>query len=451
MCNVPGGMRAGSLPDGPKLPPFAQAWLWAYRYREFTESAHRRYGPSFTARIGGLETGVVTRDREVIRRLLTGDPATKRHANDLLREALGSRSLLLLEPDEHLARRKLLSPPFHGERVRAYARLMERLVSAELDTWRPGSEQTIVGIAQRLTLDVILEAVLGVSDGAMRNRLRDLFDAMLSLPAAAIAFYYPAVQQRRKWNQLGEIFWRKRDQLEAILDDQIRATRADPRLAERMDILALMVGARDEAGAALTDMDLRHELNTLIAAGHETTATALSWAAELLAHNPAVRERAREAQRDGDQKYLDALVKEVLRIRAPVAVGAARHPLEPFEVGGSVVGPETVVIVNAWGVHLDPSVFPDPDAFRPERFLEPTPEYSFMPFGGGAHRCLGAALAQLEMKVVIGAMLERFDLLPVQTELARPMRRGIVLAPKGGGRVRVAALPVARRAVAAVA
>jgi cytochrome P450 len=430
------------LPPGPKLPSIVQAWLWAYRYREFTQWAHRRYGPSFTARLGGLPTSVVTTDRDAIRRLLTGDPSTKRHANDLLREALGDRSLLLLEPEEHLHRRKLLTPPFHGERVKEYAQLTERLIDRELDGWQPGTSIKVVEVAQRLTLEVILEAVLGVADPRTRDRLRALFDQMLAIPATAIVFYFPSLQKRQRWNRVAEIYWRKRDELDRMLDEQIAATRADPQLEQRRDILAMMVRARDEGGGKLTDTDLRHELNTLIAAGHETTSTALAWAAELLAHNPDVQARARE----GDQRYLDATVKEVLRIRAPVSVGAARHPLEPFEIGGCTIGPETVVTVDAWGVHLDPSVYPEPERFMPERFLESAPEYGFLPFGGGAHRCLGAALAQLEMRVVLGAILKRFELAPTQPRLARPVRRGILLAPHGGGRVRIAAPPAVKSA-----
>jgi cytochrome P450 len=436
----------GELPPGPRLPSVVQAYLWAYRYREFSEAQHERFGPTFTARIGGLPPAVITRDREVIKRLLTGDPLTKRHANDLLRQVLGDRSLLLLEPAEHMGRRKLLTPPFHGERVKAYARLMEELVDRELERWQPGTEVTMIKVAQRLTLDVILEAVLGVADQGMRNRLRQLFDEMFALPAAAIVFYFPALQQRSKWNKAAELYWKKRDKLDAMLDEQIARTRADPKLEQREDILAMMIQARDADGNPLTDTDLRHELNTLIAAGHETTATAIAWAADLLAHNPAVRADARAAVDAGDQQYLDALVKEILRIRAPVAVAAARQLLEPFDVGGGyTVGRDAVVIGDAWGVHLDPSVHAEPDRFRPERFLEETPEYSWLPFGGGAHRCLGAALAQLEIKVAISGILTRYDLEPTAPELARPVRRGIVLAPKDGGRVRIAPLPAARR------
>jgi cytochrome P450 family 135 len=424
----------------------AQAYLWAHRYREFTDWAHRRYGSSFTAKVGLLPRSVVTKDREVIRRLMTGDPSSKRHANDLLREALGDRSLLLLEPEEHLVRRKLLSPPFHGERVRAYARLMERLVNSEIDTWTIGSQITMIRVAQRITLDVILEAVLGVSDAAMRNRLRALFDSIIELPGQAVAMYYPSLQRRRRVNLLAEhYYWRKRDVLDSILDEQIAFTRADSDLDRREDILAMMILARDEKGRPLPDTDLRHELNTLIAAGHETTATAIAWAVELLAHNPEVQSRARQAAIEGDQAYLDAAVKEILRIRAPVTVAAARHPLEPFELDGYTIGPETVIIANAWGVHLDPSIHRDPDRFKPERFLEPTPDYGFLPFGGGAHRCLGAALAQLEMKVTVASILARFELRPTGTSLPRAVRRGIVVSPEGGGRVTLAeARPVAQ-------
>jgi len=438
------GTTRTDLPPGPKLPSAVVACLWAYRYREFSEWAHRRYGHSFTARIGGLPVSVVTTDRDAIRRLMTGDPMTKRHANDLLREALGDRSLLLLEPGEHLQRRKLLTPPFHGERVREYAQLMERLIDGELDDWRPGASITVMKVAQRLTLEVILEAVLGVADQRLRDRLRVLFDEMLAIPATGIVFYYPAIQRRQRWNRLAEVYWRKRDKLDRMLDEQVASTRADPQLEERRDILAMMIRARDEHGVALTDTDLRHELNTLISAGHETTATALAWGAELLAHNPDVQARARAAQRDGDQRYLDALVKEVLRIRTPV-VAAARHLLEPFELGGRTIDRDTVITIDVWGVHLDPAVYPEPDRFMPERFLEPAPDYAFLPFGGGAHRCIGAALAQLEIRVVLGAMLQRFELRPAQPRLARPVRRGIMMAPHGGGRVLLTPAPPAGR------
>jgi cytochrome P450 family 135 len=415
-----------------------QGALWNWRYVDFTTRAHERYGPTFTARIGGLPTSVVTVDRDAIKRLYTGNPLTKRHGNDLLRPALGDGSVMLLEPPEHLQRRKLLLPPFHGERVKAYARLMEELVEAELDRWRPGETVKVLPFAQDLTLEVILRAVLGVPDEGMRARLRKLYDAIQGAPAAAIGFYFPKLTG--KWNPLAGWIWSQVDKLNALVAAQVTATRADPNLAEREDILAMLVQAHDEDGNGLSDEDLLSELNTLLAAGHETTAGAIAWGAEMLAHNPDVARRAREAVADGEDDYLDALVKEILRIRPPVPIAGARHAMEPFELSGHTIDPAITIIINAWGIHHDPAIYPEPGRFRPERFLQDgTPEYAFLPFGGGAHRCLGASLAQLEIRIVLSAILRRFDLEPTQDEVSGIARRATTIVPKTGARVRVAA------------
>jgi cytochrome P450 len=408
--------------------------LWTRRYPEFTAAARERHGPTYTVRIGGMPTSVVTVDRDAIRRLFTGDPLMKRHGNDILRSTLGDRSVLLLEPDEHLERRKLLLPPFHGERVRGYARLMEHLIAAELGRWRSREVVAVLPRAQNLTLEVILQAVLGMRDEEMRGRLRAIYDSMIGITGSALGFYFP--QTHRRWNPAMRSFLGKKAALDAILTEQIAATRDDPALGERDDILAMLVSARDEHGNGLTTADLLSELNTLLVAGHETTATAIAWGAELLAHHPEELARAR----DGDERHLDAVVKEILRSRPPIPIGGARQPVEPFPIDGFTIDPSVVILVDGWGVHHDPDVYPDPDAFRPERFLdEPPDSYAFLPFGGGAHRCIGAALAQLEIKVVLSALLERYDLAPTQDEIAPPVRRAIALVPRGGGRVRVTA------------
>jgi cytochrome P450 family 135 len=426
-------MHDDLLPPGPRLPRAAQAALRLWRYGELSDRGHARYGDTFTVRVGGTPTAVLTKDRDAIRRLYTGDPLVKHHSADLLRPFLGEESLLVLEPSEHLARRKIVSPPFHGERVQSYARLMERLAAAELDRLQPGEVVTVKPIAQTLTLDVILQAVLGISDVSMRIHLRKIFDA-LNTPLNAFALFVPQLTHRARWNLLSRRPWRLKDELDALLFEHIAATRADVLLSEREDILAMMVCARDEDGIGLSDEQLRDELITLIAAGHETTATAIAWGAELLAHNPAVMAKAR----DGDDAYLQALAKEVLRIRSPVPVSSARHVLEPFAIGQWTIPPEVAILVDAHGVHHDPAIYPQSHVFRPERFLEDPPDnYSFLPFGGGAHRCLGASLALLEIKIVLREMLARFELAPVSTALARPVPRGPTLAPRGGGRVRI--------------
>ena len=432
-------VTANGLPPGPSLPRVAQAWLWNYRYEQFTARAHKRYGETFTARIGGLPTAVVTTNRDAVRRLFTGDPLSKRHGNDVLRPFVGDHSVLVLEPADHVARRKLLLPPFHGERVQGYARLMERLVDAELQRWRDGETIEIQPIAQNLTLDVILQAVLGIADVPTRRQLREIFDAIIN-PLSSLVTYLPGLSAPTWWNPAARQFWALKDKLDALLFGHIAATRSDPRLEERDDILAMLVLARDEAGEGLTDPELRDELVTLISAGHETTATAIAWAVEMLGHTPAVLARARTAAVDGDEAYLDALVKETLRIRPPIPLGGARRTTEPFVLGHWSIPAGVTLVVDGYGLHHDPAIYADPEAFEPERFVDAPRDayaYAFLPFGGGAHRCIGAALAQLEMKVVLRALLERFDIEPDNPKLAAVARRGVTMAPRGGARIRV--------------
>jgi cytochrome P450 len=439
--------RTGSLPPGPRLPRTVQALARLWRYEDLSDRGHARYGDTFTVRVGGSPTAVLTKDRDAIRRLFTGEPLSKRHSADLLRSFVGDQSLLVLEPADHLARRRMLLPPFHGARVQSYARLMERLVADELDRWRPGEVVRVQPVAQALTLEVILQAVLGVSEAVTRGRLKSIFDALIT-PLNNVALFLPQLMFRSRWNILSRRPWRLIDKLDGLLLEHIAATRSDPTLSQREDILAMMVAARDDRGTGLSDEQLRDELVTLIAAGHETTATAIAWGVELLVHTPSVMARARE----GDDAYLDALVKEVLRVRSPIPVSSARHVLEPFPIGEWTIPPDVAILVDAYGVHHDPEIYAEPHVFRPERFLtEPPDGYSFLPFGGGARRCLGASLALLEMKVVLREILTRVDLAPVSTEIARPVPRGPVLGPRGGARVRIVATRTPTRETPATA
>jgi cytochrome P450 len=428
---------SSSLPPGPRLPPVLQGLQRSWRYAEFSDRGHARYGDTFTVRWGSLPTGVLTKDREAIRRLFTGDPLVRRHSNDPMRVYVGEHALFVLEPAEHLVRRKMLLPPFHGERVQSYARLMERLVSTELDRFKPGEVVAIQPIAGGLALDVILQGVLGVSDVATRQRLRQIFDSMITPLSTIGSLIVPQLSRRSRWNVLAERFWRLKDELDALVLEHIAATRADKLLAEREDILAMMVLARDEDGVGLTDAQLHDELLTLITAGHDTTATAISWGIELLVHNQAVMAKARE----GDDAYLEATVKEILRIRSPVPTSSSRFMLEPFPIGKWTIPTGVAIYVDGYGIHHDPAIYPQPDVFRPERFLEEPPDtYSFLPFGGGAHRCLGAGLAMLEVKIVLREILARFELVPASSRQARPVPHGVTLAPSGGVRVRVRVL-----------
>lgn len=397
---------------------------YAWRFEDYASGQHARHGANWTLRLPGLPDSVVTSDRELIRQLLTGDPLTRRHANDILEPALGERSVMLLEPAAHLRRRKLLLPPFHGERVKGYGELMRRLVAEDLEGWPTGEPVRVADHARRLTLSVIQEAVLGTRDDGFSARLGAIVDTFDS-PLANLGLFAPALARRAWWNLPAERFHRSRDRFDALMHEQIVARRA---AGPGNDILWMLLEARDEAGRGLSDAELNDELKTLLAAGHETTATAIAWAADLLAHRPAAAERIRE----GNRAYLAAAAKEVMRLRPVVPVTVGRTLLEP--IGGLPAG--TTVLINAQALHQDPQLFPEPGEFRPERFLDGgPPPYSYLPFGGGAHRCLGAALATLELEVAIELMLERFELEPAGPP-ARTVRRGPTLAPSGGAIVR---------------
>ena len=463
------------LPPGPRFPRPLQAVLWGLRYPQFTRAAHERFGATFSIRPGTMPPVVLTSDREAIQRLLTGDPLARHHGNDAVRPLIGDRSVLLLEPAGHLARRKLLLPPFHGERVRVYAELMRRLMEREVARWRPGETVAVLPIAQNVTIEVILQAVLGVAEIYMRQRFRRLIDDLLfyplgarrlrtsgwlasrftpprqarefaafaaALPTPAVLTYFPELKERSRLNLMTRRWWRHRDRLLAMLDEQIAATRSDARLTEREDILAMLLQARDEDGDALSPEDLRDDLIALIGAGHETTAAAIAWGAALLAHNPDVRERARVAAQEEDEQYLGALVKEVLRLRPPLPVAAGRALEVPFRIGNHTIPPRTLIMIDAWGVHHDPELYPEPERFQPERFLAGAPEsYAWLPFGGGAHRCIGAALAELEIKVALATILRTVTIRAADIDLAPPARRAVTLIPHGGGRIRIVEKP----------
>jgi cytochrome P450 len=403
--------------------------MWAH--------CRRRYGRTFTVNLPGFPPAVATSDREAIRRMFTGDPLLRRHGNDLLRPIFGDRSLLLLEPAEHLERRKIELPPFHGKAIKSYGGRVQELCERELADWPLGATVATHPRARALTLAIILELVLGVSDSELRDELASLID-WFNTPLHNLALFLPAGFGRRaRWNLPTRPAYARLDRMHALLERHIVSTRRDPALSERTDVLALLVAARGEDGQALSDLDLRDELVTLVIAGHETTATAIAWACDLLAHNPEEQGRIRETLADGDHDYLKAAAKEVLRARTIAYVSAGRHPLEPFPIGDWVIGPEALILVDAQGVHGDPELYPQPEAFRPERFLENPPDsYGYIPFGGGAHRCLGASLAMLELESFLAALVGQVQLAPAGPP-ARLVRRGPILAPQTEGRIRV--------------
>jgi cytochrome P450 len=374
-----------------------------------------------------------------VKQVFTGDPAVFHagEANTILLPLVGDHSVLLLDDDAHMQQRKLMLPPLHGKRMARYGDLMRDVAIAEVDRWPRGEAFQLQPRMQGLTLEVIIQAVLGVRDGArleeVRTTLRTLLtDVMDPLSAGLLALLGPHRFRRLPMVKRGLA------PTNEMLYDEIARRRADPDLAEREDILSLLLQARYEDGTPMSDVELRDELVTLLVAGHETTATALSWAVERLARHPDKLTRLREEVLAGEDEYLDAVVKETLRLR-PVLPIVVRRLTEPVEIGEYLLPEGTRVAPCIYLLHRREDVYEEPHAFRPERFLDqPTGTYTWIPFGGGVRRCLGASFALFEMKQVLSAIVERLEIEPSQPEAERVRRRQITLAPSRGGEIVVA-------------
>jgi cytochrome P450 len=371
-----------------------------------------------------------------VKQVFTGDPGVFHagEANEILLPLVGDNSVLLLDDAAHMQQRKLLLPPFHGKRMERYGELMRDVALAEIETWPKGRPFQLQPRMQGLTLEVIIQAVLGVREPArleeVRTTLRTLLSDIMSPQSAALL----VLLGPRRFRRL-PLVRKGLAPTDGMLYDEIARRRADPDLEDREDILSLLLQARHEDGQPMTDVELRDELVTLLVAGHETTATALSWALERLVRHPAKLERLREEVRAGEDDYLDAVVKETLRLR-PVLPLVVRKLTEPVEIGDYLLPEGTRVAPCIYLLHRREDVYPEPHAFSPERFLEqPAGTYTWIPFGGGVRRCLGASFAMFEMKQVLSALVERLEIAAAQPRSERVRRRQITLAPSRGGEV----------------
>ena len=395
------------------------------------DECQRRYGDAFTLRMAGLPPIVILSDPAAVREVFTGDPDKLRsgQANRFLEAALGERSLLVLDGREHLRERKLMLPPFHGERMRAYAGVIDSIAEREVASW-PTSEPFRVAPAMRsIALEVILRAVFGVDDIARSAPLRGALERMLAGTTPPWRFLGLLLAQRfapsvRGWRRASPLMRR----VDKLLLAEIARRRNEPGM-DRDDILSLLIGARDERGEPLSDEHLRDELMTMLVAGHETTATALAWSLERLARSPATLDRL-EAELDaGRDGYLDATVSETLRVR-PVVPFALRELTEPMRIGGFDLPAGTRAAPCGWLLHRRPDIYPDPDAFRPERFLEAPPgTYTWIPFGGGTRRCLGASFSMFEMKHVLRAVVGARRVTAIGAADEGYARRGVTFVP----------------------
>ena len=425
-----------TLPPGPRLPRALQTAGFLLAPVRFTDAARRRYGDVVWFRTYMDPGFAMVFEPTLVKQVMQAPPDRLRagEANALLEPIVGRRSVLLLDGKEHLRHRRLMLPPFHGARLRTYETLIRRAADREMNGWPEGTEFELLPSMQSLTLDVIMGAVFGVGEGDRREELKRRVRATLqpiSTNRRALRF----VLLRGRDTEVMQEFAASREALDRMLFEEIATRREAPDLEERDDVLSLLLLARDEEGEPLSDGEVRDELLTMLVAGHETTATGLAWAFDLILHTPHVRDRILADL--ADIAYLDAVIKETLRLR-PVIPGIGRVVRGgPFALNGYEVPEGREINPSIAVIHRRPDRYPDPRAFRPERFLgDDAPDtYTWIPFGGGTRRCIGANFAQLEMRVVLARVFERTTLRPADPKPERLVRRAITQVPKNGVRV----------------
>jgi len=403
----------------------------------FFERCRARYGNRFTIRLIGTPPFVMLADPGEVKEVFTAPPEVLHPGQGarILQPVIGRNSVILLDEDAHLAQRRLMLPAFHGEQVERLTALMAQVAHAEIDRWPREEPVALHPRLQALTLEVILRTVFGLDEGERLALLRDRLTSVLAVGASPVSMLPPVQRDLGPLTPWGR-FVRLRDEVDAELFALIDERRAAA--GERDDVLSLLLGARHEDGSPMSPHELRDELMTLLVAGHETTASELAFAFERLVRAPAALARLTEevAAGDGDG-YLTATVPGTLRRRPVLPNAAPRLVMEEIEVGGWRYPPGVCLVPNAYLVHHDPAIYPDPYAFRPERFLDRPPgTYTWIPFGGGRRRCLGATFATVEMKVVLHAVLERTQPRAAgdgRLELSR--RRSITLSPREGAQV----------------
>jgi cytochrome P450 len=423
------------VPLPPELPrsPLWQTLAWSFRPLAFMARGRAEIGDAFSVSFVGFERPMVLiSDPAAVKALYTerrnGLPPGRSFQ---LEPVLGARSVLLLEGEEHIARRRLMLPPFHGERMRSYEGIVEDIVTTEIDSWPIGREFPIHERMQAVTLEVILRAVFGVAEGPRLDALRGMLGNLLVETGSPTMILRALVARRRGRDPLASVRTRL-DQVDEALMAEIAEHRRRPDLEQRDDILSMLMTATFEDATAMDDRELRDQLMTLLLAGHETTATALAWTFDLLLRHPVEMGLLRGSLENGEDAYLKATISESLRLR-PVVPLAGRRLAADLVTDDLELPAGTDVTAAIWLTHTDPKLYPDPFAFRPERFLEAAPEtYAWIPFGGGVRRCLGAAFAEFEMRIALREVLLRCELHKVDPRPERTGRRNITFSPRAG-------------------
>ena len=404
----------------------------------FLRALQKEHGDLFTIHLVGEEPWVMVADPELAK-LIFRAPADVLHAGEpkrILEPILGASSILLLDEAPHIRQRRLLLPPFHGDRMERYEAVMREAAEAELARWPTGVAAPSAPHMGRITLEVILRAVFGVTEPAHLDPLREAMRALLDFTAADARTVLVALGEPERLE--GERMSGFRGALartDELVFAEIGRRREQADVERREDVMSLLLGARHEDGSPMSDRELRDELLTLLIAGHETTAATLAWALERLVRTPRALERTAAEAPDGGGPYTDAAIQETLRLR-PVFPMVARAVKKPFELGDHTLPPGVTVMPSIALIHRRPDLYPEPDSFRPERFLDHPPRtYTWIPFGGGVRRCLGASFSMLEMRVVLSTLLAHARLRSPEAAPEMATRRVISLPPSGGGRV----------------
>jgi cytochrome P450 len=411
------------------------------------QEAREKYGDNFSVKFLTFERPMVMiSDPAAIKALYMERSHGLPPGRDIiLTPIVGPRSLLVTKGADHLAHRKLMLPPFHGERMRSYQPLVEEIVDREIDSWPLGEEFAIHPRMQAITLEVILKVVFGVADGPRFERLRSVLTQVLEETASPVAQLTGLASRRFGGRGPWAKFEKQLKLADELLYAEIAEHRATGAYEEREDILSLMMQARFEDGSEMSDSDLRDQLMTLLLAGHETTATALAWTFDLLLRHRRPLQRLREELEAGEEDdYLRAVISESLRLR-PVVPLAGRRLSVDLETENLHLPAGTDVTPAIWLTHTRADVYPEPFAFRPERFLEDGPDtYAWIPFGGGIRRCIGAAFAEFEMRIVLREVIQRCEMRKASPAPEKIGRRNITLSPRAGTPVIVTARHPAR-------
>jgi cytochrome P450 len=429
--------RTRSTPPGSRAPRLVQALRYARDPLGFLGSQQRRYGDIFSVHFPFFGHVIYVARPDLVKAVFTGAPSVF-HAGEanatVLEPALGPHSVLTLDDEPHMRQRKLLLPPFHGERVQRYGELIVEMTRREMESWPVGEPLAMRPHTQRITLAVIMRAVFGFHDEVRLEsfeRLIEDFADRVGGPVNAFPIMRHDLGPLSPWGR----FLRSRAALDEFIYEEIRLRRAEPGHEQRDDVLSLLLSAPDENGVPMSDQELRDEMVTVLGAGHETTATGLAWAVELLVRNPEVLAKLRESLAAGEEDYLGATVKEVLRAR-PVIVDVARKLKAPATIGDYELPAGTFVLPAIAALHYREDLFPQPHEFRPERFLDGKADnYAWIPFGGGIRRCIGAAFAEFEMRTILREFVEGAELRPVGEKPERVKVRNITLAPARNTRV----------------